>query len=480
MFNTFDVILQQECQLNQNLPILVGVSGGPDSICLLHSLKQAGYPVVIAHLNHQLRPEADLEAEMVTQLAKDWQVPAISDKADVIGYAQHSRSSIEEAARELRYQFLFSAAVQHETQAVAVGHNADDQVETVLMHLLRGAGPAGLRGMRHRSLPNPWSNTIPLVRPLLSIWRKEIETYLEEHGLPANRDFSNLDTVYYRNRLRHDVIPYLQTLNPQFKQALWQMAELVGTDYDFISGEVQKQWDSGIARNRSRGVIEIIRAEFSRLQPSLQRELLRRGAFSLQPGLRDLDYTAIQRAIRALNIPESDNQVDLVSGLRLIVEPDRLWLVDQGAEVPLDNWPQINPNERSLRIQLDGPASPIQLDNHWELKVEMFACNPQLLTQAMTNTDPFQAWIDADQIQQPWVLRPRLPGDRIELLGMEGQHTKLSDLFINRKIHRRARANWPVLVSGETIIWIPGVQLAHTARLTGASQRAIHFSLVQK
>ncbi len=480
MFNTFDVILQQECQLDQNLPILVGVSGGPDSICLLHYLKRAGYPVVVAHLNHQLRPEADLEAEMVTQLAKDWQMPGISDKADVFGYAQLSHSSVEEAARELRYQFLFSAAVEYKAQAVAVGHNADDQVETVLMHLLRGAGPAGLRGMRHRSLPNPWSDTIPLVRPLLRIWRMEIETYLEEHGLPANRDFSNLDTVYYRNRLRHHVIPYLQTLNPQIKQALWQTAELVGTDYDFISAEVQKQFDSGIVQDRSRGVIEINRAEFSRLQPSLQRELLRRGAFSIHPGLRDLDYMAIQRAIRALNIPEGDAQIDLVSGMRLIVEPDRIWLVDQGAEVPLDNWPQINPNQRSLRIQLHGPATTVQLENHWELQVEMFPCNPQLLSMAITNTDPFQAWADADQIQQPWVLRPRLPGDRIEMLGMEGRHTKLSDLFINRKIPRRARPRWPLIASDETIIWIPGVQLAHTARLTGASQRAIHFSLVHK
>ena len=480
MFNTFDVILQQECQLDQNLPILVGVSGGPDSMCLLHCLKQAGYPVVIAHLNHQLRPEADLEAEMVTQLAKDWQVPAISDKADVFGYAQQTRSSIEEAARELRYQFLFSAAIQNEAQAVAVGHNADDQVETVLMHLLRGAGPAGLRGMRHRSLPNPWSDTIPLVRPLLRIWRMEIETYLAEHALPVNRDLSNLDTVYYRNRLRHHVIPYLQTLNPQIKQALWQTAELVGTDYDFILTEVQKSWDSGIVQSRSQGVIEIKRAEFSRLQPSIQRELIRRSAFGLDPGLRDLDYMATQRVLQAVNIPKVSAQIDVVSGMRLIIEADRLWPVDEGSEVPLDIWPQINLHDRSPRIQLDETAIPIQLDNHWELQVEIFPCNAKLLTQAMTNPDPFQAWVDAEKIQQPLVLRPRQPGDRIELLGMEGQHVKLSDLFINQKIPRRARAHWPVIASSETIIWIPGVQLAHSARLTDTSQLAIHLSLVKK
>lgn len=480
MLNSFDIILQQECQLDRNLPILVGVSGGPDSICLLHSLVQAGYPVVIAHFNHQLRPEAVIEEEMVSQLAKDWEVPVIFEQADVIAYAHSNRKSIEEAARELRYQFLFTAAVNHKAQAVAVGHNADDQVETVLMHLLRGAGPAGLRGMRYRSLPNPWSETIPLVRPLLNIWRAEIEAYLQEHGLSASRDLSNLDPAYYRNQLRHQVIPYLQSLNPQLKQALWQTAELAGTDYDFISAEAQKQWNSGVAHHRLPGVIEIKRDEFSRLFPSIQRELLRKCAFSLQPALRDLDYAAIQRVLHTLSLPESYHRVDLVSGIRLIIEPDQLWLVDRGVEISVDTWPQIDSTGIYPPVHPTDRTGRIQLQNRWELQFHTVPCNTELLSLAKANADPFQAWVDADQVQQPWILRSRSPGDRIELLGMEGQHTKLSDLFINRKIPSRARANWPLIASATRIIWIPGVQLAHSARLTGDSQRAIHFALVQK
>jgi len=466
-------ILQQECQLDCKLPVLVGVSGGPDSICLLHILTQAGYPVLIAHFNHQLRPESAHESAFVMQFAKQMNLPAISDTADVKAYAQKNRLSIEEAARELRYQFLFEAARQSGAQAVAVGHTADDQVETSLMHLLRGSGPAGLRGMRMRSLPNPWSKTIPLVRPLLATWRVEVETYLSTHHLQFVQDASNLDPVYYRNRLRHEVLPYLQTLNPQIKHALWQTAEIVGTDYEFLQAEVQKLRDSNLIRSIAPGVVEIRRAEYSRLPESLQRELLRHSAFEIQPGLRDFDYEAIQRALIALQKPAHELQVELVSGLRLVIEPDRIWLVTPNAKLPVDDWPQIQPEEWRLLDLNDR----IELVNQWELRTEGMPCNNEVQTIARMNRDPFQAWADADQLTQPLVLRARQPGDKIQMLGMGGKHTKLSDLFINRKIPRRARPNWPLIVSGDMVIWAPGVQLAHPVRLTETTRRVIYLSL---
>ncbi|HWQ83741.1 MAG TPA: tRNA lysidine(34) synthetase TilS [Anaerolineales bacterium] len=480
MFNSLDNILQQECKLDRNLPILVGVSGGPDSICLLHCLIQAGYHTVVAHFNHQLRPEADIEAGMVLHLAEDWKIPAIVKEADVRSHAEQNHLSIEEAARELRYQFLFSTAGEQKAQAVAVGHNADDQVETILMHLLRGAGPAGLRGMRIRSLPNPWSKSIPLVRPLLAIWRTDIEAYLQEYQLPANRDASNLDPVYYRNQLRHQVIPYLQTLHPQIKKALWQTAELVGTDYDFLLAEIQAKWDSDIIRNKSRGVIEINRQAFLDLAESLQRGLLRRAAFELQPNLRDLDYSAIQRALHAIKLNGSELQVDLVSGIQLVVDSDRLWLVDQGSDIQTDEWPQISSATTILEELNLGTAREVQLENGWELHVEIVTCDEQVLSGALNNPDPYQAWADADRISEPLSLRTRMPGDQIQLLGMGGQHTNLSDLFINRKIPRRGRTKWPLIVSGNRILWVPGVQLAEPFRLTAVTQRAIHFSVIQR
>lgn len=473
--NSLNLILQQECLLNHDQPVLVGVSGGPDSICLLYGLKKAGYPVVVAHFNHQLRTESTSETAFVLALAQEWNLPIITDTADVNNFALENHLSIEEAARELRYLFLFRAARQIEAQAVAVGHNADDQVETVLMHLLRGAGSAGLRGMPFRSLPNPWSATIPLVRPLLAIWRQDIEAYLALNRLQFIQDSSNLDPIYYRNRLRHEVIPFLQTLNPQIKQALWQTAEILGTDYEYLAEQTQKIWDSDLVFRIEPGVIGVNRISFSQLPESLQREFLRQGVFEIKPGLRDFDYEAIQRALNAIQKPANNVQIDLVSGMHLIIEPERFWLAAQDANLPADEWPQIQPGERRL-LEVN---KPVQLANHWELRTEVISISDELRNVAQQNADPYQAWVDADLITQPLTLRVRLPGDKIQVFGMRGQHMKLSDLFINRKIPRRARLNWPLIVSGEVIIWVPGLQFAHPVRLTEATKQVLHLSLLR-
>ena len=163
--------LQNEGKLEAKNLILVGISGGPDSLCLLHALHTLGYNLVAAHVNHRLRPEADEEAQMVKQFVGGLGVRFISCKVDVLSYADEHKVSIEEAARTIRYHYLFEQAEDVGASAVLVGHNADDQAETILMHLLRGSGLAGLRGMEYRSVPNPWSEHIPLLRPLLFTWR---------------------------------------------------------------------------------------------------------------------------------------------------------------------------------------------------------------------------------------------------------------------------------------------------------------------
>ena len=272
-----------------------------------------------------------------------------------------------------------------------------------------------------------------------------------------------------------EVVPYLQSINPQIKQALWQTAELVGTDYEFLTSEVEHQWQSVIAWNKS-GVIGIKRKEFSTLPESLQRELLRQAVAVLRPGLRDLDYATIQRALLFHRTNTMGGQIDMVGGLILVVEPATMWLVEKNAELPSEEWPQIN-NKAGVSLKVPGEY---KLTNDWQLLVQSTNCDDELRSNALKNPDPYQAWIDADQVVQPLVLRARQPGDVIQILGLSGQHTKLSDLFINRKIPRRLRAGWPLIVSEDMIIWVPGVQLAHPARLTPDTQRVIHFALVRR
>ncbi len=162
MLENLSHILREECQLDPAKPIVVGVSGGPDSLCTLDVLERCGYSPVVAHFNHQLRPEAEAESEVIRQLAENRKLPFIKGEDDVAARAEKRNESLEEAARNARYQFLFSSAKSVAAQAVAVGHSADDQAETVLMHLLRGAGMDGLSGMVFRALPNAWSEKFPL------------------------------------------------------------------------------------------------------------------------------------------------------------------------------------------------------------------------------------------------------------------------------------------------------------------------------
>src|SRR4030067_3134889 len=183
MLRCLEGILLDECQLEPTRKVLIGVSGGPDSLCLLDVLTQLGYPLVVAHFNHQLRPEAQLEAEQVRRFAESHGLSFVMGERDGRSFAREQRLSLEEAARVARYRFLFEQTEESGAQAVAVAPTADDQVETVLMHLLRGSGLAGLKGMSPRATPNSWSQTIPPVRPLLGVGRSEGLAYCEERGL---------------------------------------------------------------------------------------------------------------------------------------------------------------------------------------------------------------------------------------------------------------------------------------------------------
>jgi len=222
MLNEINSILREKCLITPGELVVTGVSGGPDSLCLMDLLHKLGYRVIVAHLDHRLRPESEDEAQRVKKMAAESGLPFVRESKDIETFSRQRGLSLEEGARLARYQFLFREAEKIRAAAVMVGHTADDQVETVLMHLLRGAGLPGLTGMSHRSLPNAWSEKIPLLRPLLGVWREAIWEYLNDQGLNPSLDPSNLDERIFRNRLRHELIPYLETFNPRLRQSIWR------------------------------------------------------------------------------------------------------------------------------------------------------------------------------------------------------------------------------------------------------------------
>jgi tRNA(Ile)-lysidine synthase len=467
-----EMILLNQCGLDPAKPVLVGVSGGADSLCLLGILQEAGYRLIVAHFNHQLRPEADLEAAAVSERARMLGLPFVSDCADVHGYAKKQSLSLEEAARILRYRFLFAAARKQAAQAVAVGHTADDQVETVLMHFLRGAGLSGLKGMEYRTFLPVFDPLIPLVRPLLSLWRVDTESYCREHGLQPHFDTSNADTVYFRNKLRHELIPELEKYNPRFKESLLRTSQALQGDYMALQEGLESAWKD-VVIERGEAWVAFDQSGLTKLSRGLQRNILRRAAEWLRPDNRDFGFDALERAAAFAEAP-TGNQIDFVNGLYLFAEKGKIYLAAYEADLPFSQWPQVS-QPIAISHSITFGYQQLDLGNGWILTEEEMPPNAEGLP---LSSDNWSIWLDADLIPADrLVVRPRRAGDIFIPLGMAGQTIKVKDFYINLKIPRRARAHWPLVCAGEQVLWVVGYRIAHPFRITEKTKHILHLEI---
>jgi tRNA(Ile)-lysidine synthase len=476
MFETIESILRDQCRLVKNRPILAGVSGGPDSLCLMSVLRQAGYHVIAAHFNHKLRPDSDADANIVEQAAARLNIASVVESGDVYEYAEREKHSIEEAARILRYRFLMEQARQLKAQAVAVGHTADDQVETVLMHFLRGAGLAGLKGMTHRTLLQTFDPEIPIVRPLLDTWREETLVYCGVNGLRPRHDPSNASLDFFRNRLRHLLIPTLESYNPRFREVIWRTSRSLAGDHEVLTKVLNETWNECVVQENA----DFVAFDSSALtkQPiGLQRNLLRRAMERIRPEHLDVGFETLERAAQFISGHTTHYaRFDLTGNMHLLREGMLLYVVAGDSTLPVERWPQM-PDESST-IPLKIPDS-IKLSGGWKLNCERWNIASLAMEQARENDDPFQVWLDAHGISDALELRVRQEGDRFEPLGMNGHMMKISDFFINVKLPQRARDRWPLLCMGEKVVWVPGYRPAHSVRLTESTRQALYFSLTR-
>lgn len=471
MIENIESILRDECKLVKDRQIIVGVSGGPDSLCLMEILREAGYPIIVAHFNHQLRAEADHEAHMVEKMASRLMLASVTGSGDVRVYAQKEKLSIEEAARNLRYRFLFELAHEHDAQAVAVGHTADDQVETILMHFLRGAGLTGLKGMSHHSIVRSIDPQTPIIRPLLDVWREETLEYCSAHGLPPHHDSSNDLLDFQRNRIRHLLIPDLETHNPKFREAVLRMARSLKGDHASVMETLETDWQETVSEVRD-DFIAFDSSLFSSHSLGRQRNLVKQAAQSLRPGL-DLNFAAIERACNFINEPRHSHRVDLMGGLRMFREMDKIYIYTPDANLFFNLWPQM-PGLDPLPVQVPGR---VNLAGGWELTCERWPIPETAKEHAERNEDQYRAWLDADTLPGAIEMRVRQQGDQFEPLGLDGHSQKLSDFMVNEKMPQRARDRWPLLCSGRDIIWVPGYRPAHKYRLTESTKNVLYFSM---
>jgi tRNA(Ile)-lysidine synthase len=466
----FQAVVFHECGLNENSTAIVGVSGGPDSIALLDLMQRSGIPVIAAHFNHQLREDAEKDELFVRDLSKKRKIRFVSERKNIIVLAKKNKRSIEEQARISRYKFLFETAKKYQATFVAVGHNTDDQVETVLMHLIRGSGLAGLCGMSIREDQTEWGKGIVLIRPLLSFWRSEIVEYCRSRGLEPVYDLSNNESIYHRNRIRHELIPFLNSYNPQIKKRIVDMAEVLKGEKEIISEAVQATWNQAVIKDEQHLIVMKI-PNYLMGSKGMQRGLLRRSIYKLLPDQRDVDFLTIERA-RDFICTGRDGCIELIKDLILEREGEYVIISKAGWGERFEKYPQIDKS-----IKISKKEAEIPLNEHWSLKITNEIASDN---QPIKRTNSYQANIDADKVIYPIVVRTQAPGDRFQPLGLDGHSLKLSDFWINRKLPRKYRDHYPLVCDRSAIIWIPGFQPSENVKNTASTKRLLHLLITKK
>jgi tRNA(Ile)-lysidine synthase len=467
--NFFSEICEKQCGLKIGQPVLAAFSGGTDSLSLLFLLMKAGYPVIAAHFNHHLRTAADADEKAAKVSAQKMGIPFLSGGADISEVVREQKLSVEEAARQYRYSWLFEQARSMNAQAIAVGHTADDQVETVLMHLLRGTGLAGLLGMSFRQIFPLWDTVIPLVRPLLSTWRLETETICNQAGLVPVYDESNNSKQYFRNRIRLELIPYLQGFNPQVKPHILQTTRILAEEEIILEKVKADAWQKCFDRRSGRW-ISLHLTELKVHPEGLRRAVLRRALWELVPERRDIDFEATLALTDFVSSPTRSGAIQLPGKIwvQIVSELLFLWNGEPGLTEFL---PQIEVGKEyrmNVNEMIDFPG--------WQIEVrEDDLTSAQTAIQKGGFAD--RVWLDADRLIFPLTIRGSQPGERFHPLGMGGKSQKISDYWVNHKVPRQARKNWPMIVSGQLIAWIPGYTLSELAAVTGQTRRVVAISL---
>jgi tRNA(Ile)-lysidine synthase len=432
--------------------VAVAVSGGPDSVALLHALRElcasADWGVAgVIHVNHQLRPEAEDDEAFVAKLAADLQLPIEITRVDVAARVAVERRSVEVVAREARYACFEQAAARLHATTVATGHSLDDQAETVLLRLLRGAGSRGLSGIRpRRGL---------YVRPLLACQRSHILDFLASRHIEFRDDASNASLTIARNRVRHQLLPVMAQLAPGATRALARFARLAADDEEVLAAAAAAAAVTGV--RSTHGGVQIEAGWLGALPSAISRRILRDAIETLAgtSTLRDID--AILRLARA---DKGTGTLDL----------HRLTVARRGAVVTIETPARTGEANGLSSRHAGADRTLLPVPGRADLPETGSAVRASILTGPLAvgwrHRDRLHVALQADAVHPPLFVRHREPGDRFHPLGAPGTR-RLQDLFVDRKIPRSERDQVPVVVddSGQ-IVWVAGVSIAHHCRVT--------------
>jgi len=454
--------------------VVVAVSGGCDSVCLLHLLKHQtlnlSLTLHIAHLNHGFRPEAKAEADFVEGLARSWGITLTSSRRPVMQICRDRSLSKQEGARSVRYRFLKEVAREFGATWIALGHTADDQAETFLMRLLRGTGMRGLKGIPEmREAGGEGLEETRIIRPLLGISREEILRELEKEDISHVNDPSNLQPVYLRNQIRHALFPVLERYNPRVKEAFCREADLLRVEDDFIEQTLRQTLSSVVQADAS--AVRIDLKPFQSLHLALQRRVLRWAIERLHPGLRGIGFQHIETILNRLVPGPGGKYLLLPHSIRVKKEYSYLLLEKVRLRAG-----RLLSGSRDLFLRKEaalpeasfcGAKTTVTLAD-WGLSVQV-----SVYRGARHSFSPCIASFDFDKISHPLSIRRWKTGDRFIPRGMKGKHKKLQDFFVDIKVERSERDRIPLLVCENEILWVIGLRSDERFQPTDQTKRTL-------
>lgn len=437
--------------------VLVGLSGGPDSVCLLVILsrlrEQLKINLFAEYINHGLRPdETPDEAAFCTRLCDSLMIPFSVKSVDVKSFSKIRRLSKQEAARELRYNALSDTAQVVGAHNIALGHTADDQAETVIMRLVRGAGTLGLSG-----IPPVRKN---IIRPLIGIERKEIELFLDTEQIGFIIDSSNREDKYMRNKVRHTVMPALKELGVDAVMTISRTADIFREEENYLELQVTKALMRSIGR-KTGTAIELFYLPLEKMDRAIVRRILRRAVGAVE-GLRGIAFIHIEALLELVKSGRAGDRISLPRGIRAIKGYSTLTIT---SDLPV-----------ALKAYtLEGPGDLVIKEAYIVL-----VCTSTGPTDAEEKTaygdGRRKAVFDAAKLHFPLHVRSRKPGDYFYPSGF-GKKKKLQDYFVDEKVPRDQRDVIPLLLSDNEIVWIIGYRTDERYRIDKSTIKGLQFEI---
>lgn len=447
-------IIKEHSLIEKDDKVVIGVSGGPDSMALLYILndmkEELEFSIYVAHVNHGIRKEeADADEEFVKNICLKLFLPFYSIKVNMNQYAIENKLTSEEAGRVIRYDFFNKILVELGGGKIAVAHNKNDQAETLLMRFFRGTGLEGLRGMEYKN--------VNVIRPLLDISREEIEEFCRDKNIAVRIDRTNLEPIYGRNRTRLEVIPYIiKNYNKGIVDTLNRTARLAQMDSEFILGVVEEKYKNLVVKESLNSIVLYI-DKLKNEHYSIKSRIIRRSIEKINGNLKGIEEKHINNIISLIDENATGKSINITNNIVIKTSYGNMI-------IQKENSSDINPYKYYFAV--GDTIEVYELDSTITSKV--VSVNEIDIKQ----TNRFIKFFDYDKIRGGLYIRNRKDGDRFTPLGMSGSK-KLKDFFIDEKVPRDERDRIPIVEDSKGIIWVVGYRVSEEYKVNSNTSRIL-------